>query len=122
MSDVTLDRLRSEGESFMQEISREYYLAHSGHKPTAELQPIYARHAAILGRDALEFTLESLRAAPDGSEERRSARLLADWQAESQSARQLAPLDEREIAWETSAIVPVDGTRQIEFEPLSVVA
>ena len=120
MTDVTLDRLRSEGESFMQEISREYYLAHSGHKPTAELQPIYARHAHILGPDALELTLESLRAAPDGSEERRSARLLADWQAESQSARQLAPLDEREIAWEGSAIVRVDDTRQIEFERVAI--
>jgi hypothetical protein len=120
MSDVSLDRLRSEGESFMQEISREYYLAHSGHKPTAELQPIYARHAPILGPDALELTLESLRAAPDGSEARRSARLLADWQAESQSARQLAPLDEREIAWEASAIVPVDDTRQIEFERVAI--
>jgi hypothetical protein len=120
MTDVTLARLRDEGESFMQEISREYYLAHSGQKATAELQPIYARHAQILGPDALELTLESLRAAADGSEERRSARLLADWQAESQSARQLAPLDEREIAWEGSAVVRVGDTRQIEFERVAI--
>ena len=33
----------------MQEISREYYLVHSGHKPTAELQPIYAKHAEAAG-------------------------------------------------------------------------
>ena len=37
----------------MEEISREFYLAHSGQKPTAELQPIYARYAPILGPDAL---------------------------------------------------------------------
>jgi hypothetical protein len=120
MTDVTLARLRDEGESFMQEISREYYLAHSGQKATAELQPIYARHAQILGPDALELTLETLRGAPDDSEERRSARLLADWQAESQSARQLASLDEREIAWEGSAIVRVGDTRQIEFERVAI--
>ena len=83
----------------MQEISREYYLAHSGHKPTAELQPIYARHADILGAEALALTLDAFRSAADGTEDQRSARLLLDWQAESQSARQLAALDEREIAW-----------------------
>jgi len=104
----------------MQEISREYYLAHSGQKPTAELQPIYARHAAILGRDALELTLDAFRSAPVGSEEQRSTRLLLDWQAESQSARQLAELDEREIAWEVSAVVNVGDGRQIQYEAVAI--
>ena len=120
MSALTLDRLRAEGEKFMQEISREYYLAHSGQKHTAELQPVYARHAQILGPDALELTLDALRAAPEGSEAQRSARLLADWQAESQSARQLAQLDERQIAWEGSAVVNVTDARQIEFEKVAI--
>ena len=120
MSALTLDRLRAGGEAFMQEISREYYLAHSGQKPTAELQPVYARHAAVLGPDALALTLDAFRAAPESSEERRSARLLAEWQAESQSARQLAPLDEREIAWEGTAVVTVADGRQIEFERVAI--
>jgi hypothetical protein len=117
---LSVDRLRRDGEAFMQEISREYYLAHSGQKPTAELQPIYARHAAILGRDALELTLDAFRSAPVGSEEQRSARLLVDWQAESQSARQLAELDEREIAWEVSAVVNVGDGRQIQYEAVAI--
>src|SRR5215831_14860147 len=104
----------------MTEISREYYLAHSGHKPTAELQPIYARHAAILGEDSLAFALEAFKGASEGSEERRSARLLLDWQAESQSGRQLAPLDEREIAWESSAVVKVADGRTIQYETLPI--
>jgi hypothetical protein len=120
MSGLTLDRLREEGERFMQEISREYYLAHSGQKHTAELQPVYARHANILGPDALAVTLDAFRGAADGSEQHRSVRLLADWQAESQSARQLAPLDERQIAWEGSAVVDVDGGRRIEFEKIAI--
>ena len=33
----------------MEEISREYYLAGAGLKPTADLQPIYDRHQAIIG-------------------------------------------------------------------------
>jgi hypothetical protein len=117
---LSVDRLRRDGEAFMQEISREYYLAHSGQKPTAELQPIYARHASILGRDALELTLDAFRNAPGGSEEQRSTRLLLDWQAESQSARQLAELDEREIAWEVSAVVNVGDGRQMQYEAVAI--
>jgi hypothetical protein len=119
-SGLSLDRLRREGEAFMQEISREYYLAHSGHKANAELQPIYAKYAAILGDDALALTLEAFRGAAEGSEEQRAARLLLDWQAESQSSRQLAALDERQIAWEVSAVVNVDDGRQIQFEAVSI--
>jgi hypothetical protein len=104
----------------MQEISREYYLAHSGHKQTAELQPIYDRHAAILGPEALALTLEAFKNSKEGSEEHRLNRLLLDWQSESQSARQLAALDERQIAWEASAIVNVGDVRQMPYETVSI--
>ena len=50
MTTLTLDRLRAGGQRLMEELSREYYLAHAGFKPTADLQPIYARHVQILGR------------------------------------------------------------------------
>src|SRR5262245_57004896 len=104
----------------MQEISREYYLAHSGHKSTAELQPIYARHAPILGPDALAMVLEAFRASAAGSEEQRSTRLLLDWLAESQSARELAPVDERQIAWEATAVVHVSDTKVIPYESVAI--
>jgi hypothetical protein len=119
-SPLSIERLRRDGEAFMQEISREFYLAHSGQKASAELQPIYAKHASILGDDALALTLDAYRAAPDGSEEQRAARLLLDWQAESQSGRQLAALDERQIAWEGSAVVKVDDGRVLQFETVSI--
>ena len=51
MASLSLDTLRRDGEAFMQEISREVYLSHAGHKQTAELQPIYARHAAIVSAE-----------------------------------------------------------------------
>ena len=120
MVTLSLDRLRADGEQFMEELSREYYLAHSGQKPTAELQPIYAKHEAIIGPDALALALETFKGASEGSEERRGARLLLDWQAEAQSSRQLAALDEREIAWEGSTVVPVGDSRQIPFESVSI--
>src|SRR5215207_1255998 len=105
---LTLERLRRGGEGLMQELSREYYQAHAGLKAGAELQPIYEKYRSVLGRDALDLTLDLFRSAPAGSEEARQARQLLEWQVESQAARLLAPHDEREIAWEASAVVRVD--------------
>ena len=120
MTPLSLERLRQEGDAFNTEISREYYLALSGNKANAELQPIYARHAEIMSRDALELAIEAFRGAPEGSEDKRAARLLVDWEAEAQSARDLAALDERQIAWEASAIVRLADGRQIPFEKASI--
>jgi hypothetical protein len=117
---LSIDRLRREGERFMEELSREYYEAHSGLKSAAELQPIYHAHRGILGPDALEVAREAFVGSADGSEERRSARLLLDWQVESQSSRQLAPLDEREIAWEGDAVVDLADGRQIPYQRAAI--
>jgi hypothetical protein len=76
---LSIDALRHQGELFMEELSREYYLAHSGQKPTAELQPIYRKYGMILGPDALAMVLEFFRSARAGSEEQRGLRLLTDW-------------------------------------------
>ena len=120
MAAPTLERLRREGESFMEAISREYYLAASGHKPVAELQPIYARYSKVLGGDALDLAREMFRAAPDASEDRRSARTLLEWQVESHASKALAALDEREIAWEASAFARTADGREISYQRLPI--
>jgi hypothetical protein len=117
---LSIDRLRTQGEQFMEELSREYYDAHSGLKATAELQPIYHKYRGILGPDALDVAREAFESSVEGSEERRSARLLLDWQVESQSSRQLAQLDEREIAWEADAVVKVADGRQIQYQRVAI--
>lgn len=117
---ITLDRLRREGEAFMERISREYYLAYSGQKQSPELQPIYAKHASILGEASFELARDSFLASAEGTEGRRAARAILDWQTESQSSRQLAAQDEREIAWEGTAVVNVDGTRQLQFQAVAI--
>ena len=119
-AELSLARLRREGEEFIQELSREYYEAHAGLKSAADLQPIYYRHREILGPNALELTREAFNDAAEGSEERRSARLLLDWQAESQSARELAPLEEREIAWVAGAVVRLGDGREIPFQRVAI--
>src|SRR5207237_6019353 len=113
---LSLDRLRRDGQAFMEELTREYYLATAGHKPTAELQPIYKRHSAILGRDALDMTLEAFRSATPGSEDYRQTRILLDWLADSQIGRELASLEEREIAWESTAVLTLSDGSKMQFE------
>ena len=120
MKPLTLDRLRHDGQRFMEEVSREYYVAHAGLKPTADLQAIYARHAAILGEDALALVREEFRAAPEGTDAYRSARLMLEWLTDSVASRALASLDEREIAWEGSAIVHLDDGRDIPYQRAAI--
>jgi hypothetical protein len=117
---LSIERLRREGEAFMEELSREYFLAHAGLKASAELQPIYGKHSGILSRDALDLTRETFASSAEGTDERRSARLLLDWQAESQSARELAALDEREIAWEGDAVVRTADGREIPYQRTAI--
>jgi hypothetical protein len=117
---LSLERLRAGGEAFSEAVSREYYLSGAGHKTTAALQPIYDAHRAVLGPEALELTLEMLKGAAPGSEDERSARALAEWQAETQASRELATLDEREIAWEATAMLRLDDGRTMPYQSASI--
>ncbi|MHB1069161.1 MAG: gluzincin family metallopeptidase [Gemmatimonadaceae bacterium] len=105
MMDDGLDALRERGEAFLVELSREYYEAHAGLKGEAQLQPIFAKHAGAFDDEALAQVQERFRDAPPASEAHRSARMLLDWLVESRCGRELAELEEREIAWEGSAVI-----------------
>ena len=112
-----LDALRSKGEAFLRDVSREYYSSHAGLKPAAELQPIYERHREAYGDESLELALGLLRDSPAGSEEHRSGRMLVEWLLESRVGRELAPLEEREIAWEGAAMIRLAGRRRGAVPP-----
>ncbi len=111
MMDDGLDALRERGEAFLVELSREYYEAHAGLKGEAQLQPIFAKHARAFDDEALAMARERFRDARAGSDGHRSARMLLDWLVESRCGRELAALEEREIAWEGAATITLlDGT------------
>ena len=120
MADLTLGALRRGGEAFMEALAREQYLALSGHKPNAELRPIYERFAPVLGPAALELVRDAFRAATPGSEDGRSARALLDWQVESHASRELAELDERVIAWEATAVIRLPDGREVPYQRAAV--
>jgi hypothetical protein len=116
VSSLDLQRLRAEGQAFMEAISRESYLAYAGHKKTADLQPIYKQYDRALSTEALELTLDAFRSARDHTDEKRSAQSLLEWEIESQAAKPLAALDEREIAWESSAMIRSPDGRVIQYQ------
>jgi hypothetical protein len=116
VSVLDLQRLRAEGQAFMEKISRESYLAYAGLKPTAELQPIYEEYDDILGEEALELTLDAFRSSTENTDDRRSAQALLDWEIETQAAKPLAALEEREIEWENSAIIHSPDGRVIQYQ------
>ena len=117
---LSIERLRTDGEQFLIELSREIYLSHAGMKASAELQAIYAKYRRILGEEALDVARDFLLSSAEGTDEHRSARILLDWQVESQSSRELAAHDEREIAWEGAAVVQVGDGRQIPYQAVSI--
>ncbi|MBC7790684.1 MAG: hypothetical protein H7Z74_12110, partial [Anaerolineae bacterium] len=119
-TELSFEQLRTRGERLLEDLSREIYRAQAGLATTAELQPIYARHAAILGDDAISMVRERFIAAEEGSEERRSMRALLDWLADTHAQRALAPLDEREIEWEASAVVAVSDGRSIPYQRAAI--
>jgi len=116
VSNLDLQRLRAEGQAFMEEISRESYLAFAGLKKTAELQPIYEKYDRVFGLEALELTLDAFRSTPDGTDDKRSAQSLLEWEIESQAAKPLAALDEREIEWENTAIIRSPDGRVVQYQ------
>ena len=117
---MSVERLRRDGEAFTQELSREFYLSLSGHKADAQIQPLYTKYRAIFTDESLDVAREMLAGSAEGSDDWRSARILLDWQVESQSSRELAPLDEREIAWENDAIIRLADGRDIPYQRVAI--
>ncbi|MDE3053839.1 MAG: hypothetical protein KGJ70_08130 [Gemmatimonadota bacterium] len=120
MTALSLDRLRRELQAFTEAISREIYLAHSGQKATAELQPLYAKYADAMSDESLALVRDAFGAAAPGSDEARGLRLLLDSQVESQASRVLAALDEREIEWEGQAMIALPDGGKVPFQRAAI--
>jgi hypothetical protein len=117
---MQLESLRARAQEFMEAVSREGYLAYAGRKDEAAFQQIYDAYADILTSDVLAWCLEQYRNAPDGSEAQRAARLMLDWQIDSQTGRQLAALDDREVALENSTVVTLDDGRTAPYQSIAI--
>ena len=117
---MSIDRLRREGEAFMQELSLEFYASLSGLKGDAQIQRVYEKHKALFSEESLEVARELFQGSAEGSDDWRSARILLDWQVESRSGQELALLDEREIAWENETFLRLPDGREIPFQRVAI--
>lgn len=113
---MILERLRERAQAFTQDVSREGYLAYSGQKHEPALQAIYGRYADLFTDETLASCLERFVSAAPASEDARSARMILEWQIESRIGRQLAHLDEREVALETDAMIQIADGRVIPYQ------
>ena len=98
-------------------MSREYYSSHAGLKPAAELQPIYEKHREAYGDESLELALDLMSRSASGSKNSRSGRMLVEWLLESRVGRELAPFEEREIAWEGEAVIALSNGGGEPYRP-----
>lgn len=117
---MNIEQLRARAQSFSEDVARESYLAYSGHKSSADLQSIYSRYSDILDGDALRLCIERFEGAAAQSEEHRAARMMLEWQVESQLGRRLAALDEQEIALENSAVIRLGDGREIPYQRAAI--
>jgi hypothetical protein len=117
---VTLARLRDRAQAFSQDVAREGYLAYSGQKHDAALQEIYARYTDLFSDETLADCIERFHAAAEGSEDARAARMMLEWQVESRVGRNLADLDEREVALENDARIRLPDGRVIQYQRATI--
>jgi hypothetical protein len=139
---MDLGDYRSAAESFLSELTGEYYRHFAGLKDDYAIEPIYARHSALFERQAVDFLRERAAHAPAESEERRRLAMLVDFavegyvgqagkEAEAELARREAAtqleLDDRQISYRESSAVQAnepdrDRRAMIERARLDAVA
>ena len=123
MAAITVEQLRGRAQAFTEDVSREVYLTHSGHKHEAELQGIYAAYADILDDATMQLCIANFQEGAEGREEKRAARMMLDWEIDGQVGQRLAALDEREIELENTAVVRLDDGREIPYQaaPIEII-
>lgn len=112
---LSLERLSRDGEKFSEEISREYYLALAGHKAAPELTPILRKYAYLSSPEAIALARAALDSAANGAEQDR-VRALLQWIVEKSVRDQLAPLEEKVMGWEGTAMVKLRTGESLQFE------
>ena len=117
---MNLEALRSRAQQFTEEVSREGYMAYSGLKSEAALQEIYARYPDLMSEECFEACVSRFREAAPGSEDARAARMMLEWHVDARVGRQLAPMDEREVALENASVIRVADGREIPYQRAAI--
>jgi len=119
---MELDAYRQSAETFTEELMREYYRHHAGLQDSFEIEPIYARHADLFARDAVEALrrLDARATANDSSDEPRRARMLLDFAVEGYVGEATKAVEEELARTEAGLTIEV-GDERIGFREAPVV-
>ncbi len=94
---MKLEALVADGERMHQQLGREYYLTGSGLKADPDIESIYTRFQHLGSDEALDTARGS------------GESTLLEWVLGLRVGRKAAPLEERQLRWEQSASVTLDG-------------
>jgi hypothetical protein len=115
----SLERLRLDGATFMEEITREYYLALAGHKAAPALTAILQKYAYLSSPEAVALAREGFENASNG-EQRNQLRALLEWVVDKSVRDRLASIEERVMEWEGKAMVTLPTGDAVQFERSSI--
>ena len=106
---MDLDAYRQSAESFLTELTREYYRHYAGLQDEYEIEPIYDRHAALFTPAAVDGLRERAGAASPGTDERRRLTMLVDFAVEGYLGEQVKAAEAELARREAALEVEVDG-------------
>jgi hypothetical protein len=117
---MDLDAYRHDAETFLCELTGEYYRHYAGLQESYEIEAIYARHAGLFTLDAAHALRELADRAPAGADERRRARMLLDFAVEGCVGEATKTVAEELARTEAGLSIEVSGER-IGFREAPVV-
>jgi hypothetical protein len=107
---MELDSYRGSAETFISELTREYYRHYAGLKESYEIEPIYEQHRQLFTSGAVEWLRELAGSpAPDG--ERRRLTMLVDFAVQGYVGEATKRVESELASREAELSIEVDGER-----------
>jgi hypothetical protein len=111
---MDLEGYRGSAETFISELTAEYYRHYAGFKDDYEIEPIYKRHAGLFTAGAVAELRAHLDRAASGGEQKRRLRLLLDFAVEGYMG-QATKQTEAELARREASITIEVAGEQLGF-------
>jgi hypothetical protein len=108
---MDLDAYRCSAEEFTSELTAEFYRHYAGLTDELEIEAVYARHAALFTRAAVEQVREQAGAPAAGTDERRRRQMLLAFAVEGHLGQATKSLDAEVARREAELSIELDGER-----------
>src|SRR5436305_6393043 len=117
---MDLGAYRRSAESFLTELTAEFYRHYAGLQDEFEIEPIYGRHSSLFTRSAVEELRGLAAGAGEESEARRRLTLLLDFAVEGYLGEATKDVEAELARREAAMSITVDG-RELGFRESAVV-